>query len=290
MNTNNTKKNHQFFYENLQFEHEYSLNTSFIHSPVSFPTHWHTVGEIILSTSDGTLFRVQQKDYRLNSGDILFVWPGELHSTIHAEPPYLIVQYYGYLLNLFSDLILMQNKVLSRHYVDSFAPDAPAQKIADYMHQIYDITHSQTPLNNLRMTLCFYNILLTFYDYCRASAENQLELNAPRLQTFQTISKACCYIAQNCERDLSLDEVADYVGISKFHFSRSFKEYTQTNFSDYLAKQRIQRAILLFGNPEISIAEAAFQSGFGSIASFNRCFKKEKHCTPSEYRNMFQMS
>lgn len=289
MSASNGKSTNQFFYENLQFQNEYTLNTSYENAPISFPTHWHTVGEIVLAASDDSHFCVQSKEYRLNKGDILFIWPGELHSTAYAES-HLIVQYYDYLLNLFPDLILMQNTILSRHHVSASVSENSAKEIAQHMQQIHTAFTLKTPMNNLRMSLSLYHILLAFYDYCCTSTEDQIGPNSsPRLQTFQTISKACCYISENCERDLSLDEVANYVGISKFHFSRSFKEYTQTNFSDYLTKQRIQHAILLFGNPDISIAEAAFQSGFGSIASFNRCFKKEKNCTPSEYRNMLMM-
>ena len=276
----------RFFYENPQFDYNYSVNASWENSPPSFPTHWHNFGEIVCAASDNSVFEIQGKTYTLQNGDILFIWPGELHSTVQAAPrSHLIVQYYNNLLNTFSDMNFLQSQVLSRHHVPHDAANSPASKISRYMYEIRDIFHKKVPMVNTRMCLSLYHILLLFYDYCSADTmPASSEGGTLHIKTQQAIANACCYISEHCEQDLSLDEVAEYVGLSKFHFSRSFREYTQSSFSDYVAKQRIQQAILLFENREISIAEVAFQSGFGSIASFNRCFKKTKNCTPSEYR------
>lgn len=283
-------KKKQYFYEALQFEYDYSVNASWDNTPFSFPTHWHTIGEIVYVTKKGTRFQVQEKEYCLDSGDILFIWPGELHATIQAEEhSHLIIQYYSHLLDVFPDMMPLCNSLLSRHYLSASVPGSPAAEIAEYMNQIKDNLKSNLPLNNMRLCLSLYHILLIFFDYCTANKNaDSAENRSHRMQTLETITKACCYISEHCDHDLSLEEVSDYVGLSKFHFSRSFKEYTQFSFNDYIAHQRIQKAIFLFENPDISIAEAAFQSGFGSIPSFYRCFKKEKKCSPSEYRNMMQ--
>lgn len=283
----NTK---QYFYETLQFDNNYSVTACWDAVPTSFPTHWHTIGEIIYATDENSHFSVQEKEYVLNPGDILFIWPGELHATIHtSSKPYLILQYYNSLLEAFPEMTLLRSKLLSRHYLPASDPKSPTSEISEHMFQIRDTLYSKKPLNSIRLSLHLYHILLLFYDYCTLSSAERLPDEAfYRPHILEAVSNACCYISEHCDQDLSLNEVSEYVGISKFHFSRSFKEYTQISFSDYLAKQRIQKAILLFEKPDISISEVAFQSGFGSIASFNRCFKKEKSCTPSEYRLLIQ--
>jgi AraC-like DNA-binding protein len=50
---------------------------------------------------------------------------------------------------------------------------------------------------------------------------------------------------------------------------------------------RVKRAENLLLNPERSITEIALDAGFESIATFNRAFKEIKHCTPSEYKNLY---
>ena len=41
--------------------------------------------------------------------------------------------------------------------------------------------------------------------------------------------------------------------------------------------------------PGLSISQIALQSGFSSVSTFNRTFKKLKGCTPTQYRGMFQV-
>ena len=60
------------------------------------------------------------------------------------------------------------------------------------------------------------------------------------------------------------------------------------SFYDYLNKERIQVAEKLLLNPELSITEVAFRSGFSSISTFNRVFKNSKNCSPTEFRSLYQ--
>ena len=62
----------RFFYENPQFDYNYSVNASWENSPSSFPTHWHNFGEIVCAASDNSVFEIQGKTYTLQNGDILF--------------------------------------------------------------------------------------------------------------------------------------------------------------------------------------------------------------------------
>ena len=96
------------------------------------------------------------------------------------------------------------------------------------------------------------------------------------------------YIHTHYTKNISLDTIAGIAGFSKFHFSRLFKQFTNMSFYDYLNKERIQVAETLLLNHKLSITEVAFQSGFSSIATFNRVFKKFKNCTPTEFRTLYQ--
>ena len=75
-------------------------------------------------------------------------------------------------------------------------------------------------------------------------------------------------------------------GYSKYHFSRLFSEYTKETFCDYLNLRRIKAAEELLLNDSLSVTEIAMQSGFSSIATFNRLFRSLKGCSPSEYRKL----
>jgi AraC-like DNA-binding protein len=63
-----------------------------------------------------------------------------------------------------------------------------------------------------------------------------------------------------------------------------FRKVTGINFTDYLARLRIERAKNLLLNPNLRISEIAYEVGFQSLTHFNRVFKKIVGQPPTEYR------
>lgn len=92
---------------------------------------------------------------------------------------------------------------------------------------------------------------------------------------------------EHCTEDLSLDQVAKTAGFSKYHFTRLFKQFTNTTYYKYLNRKRIDHAMLLLSDPDIPVTEAALQSGFSSLSTFLRVFRSVKQCTPTEFRDMY---
>ena len=84
--------------------------------------------------------------------------------------------------------------------------------------------------------------------------------------------------------DITLEWAANYVGFSKFHFTRLFKEYTYVTFYDYVMHRRMQAAKVMLADSNLSITEIAFQTGFNNLSSFTRGFRNTVGQTPSEYR------
>ena len=97
------------------------------------------------------------------------------------------------------------------------------------------------------------------------------------------------YINQHYKDDLPLDYISSIAGFSKFHFTRWFKQFAGVSFYEYLTQVRIKVAESMLINSEAAITEIALESGFQSIATFNRVFKSNKKVTPTEFRDMSQM-
>ena len=108
-----------------------------------------------------------------------------------------------------------------------------------------------------------------------------------QFKTMDKINAACRYISENCDKDLTLDSVAESVGFSSCYFSRIFKQTIQRNFVEYLTLQRLKRAQSLLADSDNPITSIAMESGFKSISTFNRVFKSTKKCTPTEFKNMY---
>ena len=92
------------------------------------------------------------------------------------------------------------------------------------------------------------------------------------------------YIEMNYQNQITLDEIANEAGFSKFHFTRFFKDMTGVTFLNYLNNFRITKVEEALLNTEISITNIAMKSGFKNIKTFNRVFKNIKGCSPMEYR------
>jgi two-component system response regulator YesN len=92
------------------------------------------------------------------------------------------------------------------------------------------------------------------------------------------------YLNKNYNQDVSLDTLADKLGITRSYLSTYFKEKTGIYFVDYVNRMRINLAKELLMNPNIKVQDAAAQVGYQNINSFNRMFKKFTGVTPSEFR------
>ena len=92
------------------------------------------------------------------------------------------------------------------------------------------------------------------------------------------------YVQKNFMKELSLEEVAEYVNLSVGYLSNYFKGKMGMTFVDYLTKLRIEKAkeLLMYTNDKIyKIAE---QVGYQNSQYFVTIFKKKTGVTPAEYR------
>ncbi|MDO4339683.1 MAG: response regulator [Eubacteriales bacterium] len=86
------------------------------------------------------------------------------------------------------------------------------------------------------------------------------------------------------DKNLSLQEVADAVGISRTYFSKTFKELTGEKYWDYLSEYRIQKAKELLSQTNLGQAEISERVGYASEFHFSRKFKEIVGMSPNKYR------
>jgi AraC-like DNA-binding protein len=98
------------------------------------------------------------------------------------------------------------------------------------------------------------------------------------------IWKARKFIEEHSAEELSLRKVAKAVSISANHLSEKFKDVTGTNFVEYIARTRFEKACRLLEDVDLRISEIAFAVGFQSLSQFNRVFRKFSGKSPSAYR------
>jgi AraC family transcriptional regulator len=98
------------------------------------------------------------------------------------------------------------------------------------------------------------------------------------------VRKVTAYMREHLEAEVSLDDLAGLLSLSRFHFATAFKLATGRTPHDWLVGERIAKARTLLANPSMPITEIALSVGYQTPSSFSAAFRKVAGRTPSEYR------
>ena len=125
--------------------------------------------------------------------------------------------------------------------------------------------------------------LLKFFAKQLSGMSNQILIEEAKADS-PVITKAREFIAAHKTEALSLAAVAKVAGASVFHFCKIFHKSTGLNFTDYVARARVEDARRGLLNPNRRISEIAYDVGFQSLTQFNRTFKRIFGQSPSDHR------
>jgi AraC-like DNA-binding protein len=107
-------------------------------------------------------------------------------------------------------------------------------------------------------------------------------------ETENRINKVCQYIQQHAAEDITLEQVAELIHLSRSAFSKFFKRATGKTFSDYVNDIRIGKACYLLTESDKAINEIAYETGFDSLTYFNRVFLRKKGVTPGKFKKLLR--
>lgn len=104
-------------------------------------------------------------------------------------------------------------------------------------------------------------------------------------QYSEKTTAAIHYICCNYPKDISLNDVAESVGMSPSYFSTTFHREVGVPFVSFLKSIRLSKACsLLKSSPSLSVEAIATRSGFQSVGQFYKAFKAEYHVSPGTWR------
>lgn len=101
---------------------------------------------------------------------------------------------------------------------------------------------------------------------------------------FEQLEKTILYIETNLYQDLKVEEVADFVGYSYFHFHRIFEACLGETVGNYIRIRKLTQAAHDLIYTDKKIIDIAFSLHFESQAAFSRAFKKVYQSSPAMYR------
>lgn len=280
----NIEQDHQ---EKVSFKESSYMRIWYNDQDADFDTHWHSALEIIMPVENWYDVTIKNTSFHVVPGEIIFIPPGDLHELKAPEhgKRFIFIFDLNQLTGIkgFSGI---QSLLASPIYVTKDKFPHIYEDIYQTLVQMRNEYFNNNEYGELTIYAQLINLLVKF-GYNHINTTNlfpnvRLYKQKEYVQKFNELLE---YIDTHYMEELSLEQVADNIGFSKFHFSRLFKQYTNFTFCDYLCYRRIKAAEEFLMMPDYSITEVALQSGFPSISTFNRIFKQQKGCTPSEYRS-----
>ena len=105
---------------------------------------------------------------------------------------------------------------------------------------------------------------------------------------YNRIAEAIEYIQQNFTEQPTLEEVAEKVHLSPFHFQRIFTDWAGVSPKKFLQYISVQHAKQILNNSQSTLFETAYKTGLSGTGRLHDLFVKIEGMTPGEYKNRQQ--
>ena len=120
-------------------------------------------------------------------------------------------------------------------------------------------------------------------EYDCVSTQEIKQFNAKHKERIDAVFQ---YTIDNFREPIQLPRVAQTAGLSVPAFCNYFKKSTKKTYIDFLNEIRIGHACKLLNDTQKAVMDICYESGFNTLANFNKQFLKQKKTTPSNYRKI----
>ena len=165
-----------------------------------------------------------------------------------------------------------------------FAKISPGEDSYSYMRSAFDdVKKAETEKSQYFQLQVYSKMYGLFYELFSNKYVKILDVEM-RSKKYRALLRVTHYIDEHYSDGVSLEEVADATGISRYYVSHLFKELMDNTFVGYVNELRLNHAAMLLVTTDYPIIEIASKSGFNNLSNFNRAFKMYFGKTPSTYR------
>lgn len=274
--------------ETVSYKKDSTVRIFFNDQHYDYDWHVHNAMEIIMPIENCYNVYSSSDEFKAEPGDIIIIPPNEMHRLV--SPP--SGSRFIFLIDV-SFMTGLQGFTSISPLIKSILYITPSEygPIYNELYQLLVQIRTEYFTSSHYYELTIHSHLLNFFVLLGQDHLNRVDMysglnSLMQKEYMQRFNNVLNYINEHFAEDLTLEDVADCSGFSKFHFTRLFKKYTDSTFYEYLVYRRIQEAEKLLADADMTITDVALYSGFSSISTFNRTFKQKKNCTPREFRAM----
>ena len=166
----------------------------------------------------------------------------------------------------------------------SFAKVSPGETSYSFMSNAFlEVKKAETEKPDYFQLQVYSKMYGMFYELFSNKHIKILDVEM-RSKKYRALLRVTHYIDEHYTEGVSLEDVADATGISRYYVSHLFKELMDNTFVGYVNELRLNHAAMLLVTTDSPIIEIASKSGFNNLSNFNRAFKMYFGKTPSAYR------
>lgn len=234
--------------------------------------HWHDDTEIIYAVDGKTSVFVEGKAYMLSPGELVLVGSKKIHRILDAGEG---GTHYA---------LIIPNTLCKNIGFESAAYDLE-KPIADEKaaELVITIVKEMAEKNEYYQDAVKIAVSSLFLYIMRKHEKGQIPSSEKSKKGMHKVVKETIeHIKQNIYKSISVDELAQMFGLSKFYYCREFKKITGYTIVNYINLQKCMKARNLILSSEYKIKEIAQMTGFENMSYFSRTYKKYMGCLPSQ--------
>jgi len=245
--------------------------------------NFHKNFEMIIVTEGYCDCEIGGQKYRAAKGEAVFICPLQLHSfTVGEGSTVRRITFHHHLILTISQAI--EGKI-PRNPI--FRPSDRIRELAlEFIDSAFgDDSGHITRIQPFEKRIQTKGILYMLGGEFLSSAEL-----IPTPKTDTLTMDIAQYISENFRKDISLKDIAKEKGYNYQYISRVFNTGMDINFKKIVNQFRLEYAFALLQDTEMSISQICFESGFGSVRSFNQMCKDTFGKTPKELRKSHKLT
>lgn len=238
--------------------------------------HWHDKCEVCKILSRSCDFLIDGKIVRAKKGDIVFINENAFHQFIYNEPKTDMM-----LMQFTTKAVMGENPAFTpvkTHISHEETEAVPGlEETVDFLWNLmikerdYSNVHGENPFLK-SVAQAFYNLLVRHFP------DKEVGVKKDKIKFHEVIS----YIKNHYTDELTVIELASRMYMSRTGLSTLFSKYAGIGINEYINNLRVSNVNnLLFQGK--TITDAAMESGFKSVRTFNHVYRKHMGITPTEY-------
>lgn len=257
--------------------------------------HKHTFIEIVYILSGSATHIVGDRAVPASKGDLFIINYDTPHTFVadpHCAEP--LIAYDLLFTPSFFDAALLGNtffeSISSSFLFYSLFPEEQLGSdvhISGSSYSVFGELFNKMYLEFTNREKGYINIIRAYMTELIIKIFRKMESNQSKDQSSrqtQVVNTTLTYLRKNYQKDVSLDELAAQVFLSKDYFARMFRETTGMPTSAFLQKIRVEEACNLLTGTSLTIKDIAQHCGFHDIKYFYNVFKRLTGLTPRQYR------